>query len=227
MFKLAYQRSKLEQVLEKAIGGANEIVKVNQALMTKLPKTGLDFRGRPTEPINLVLLGEAKQIQQAFFAADWQGAVPITAASWARAFWTGLRDKPYPTGPVTPYYIHTSPQDLSYQQQTSTKSFRQRHHVRFWETNLRLASGAKLWLGMASYDKSLKLFNGFKIGYHHIDPDLDAERDLIAKDLLKQDGKELGRYDLGPMKGKNDHGDAYFTDGKAVVIDLTGVQVEA
>lgn len=225
--KLAYQRSRLERIIGRVVGGGPEKITISQAFVDKLPKTGLDFRGRSTEPLNFILLGDQAQIQRAFAATSWYKAVPINGSNWAKAFLAGLRDTSYPDGPMTPYYIYTTPQDLSFQQETTRKSFRQRHHVRFWRTNFELSDGTKLWLGMASYDKSLRLVNGFRFPYHHIDPDLDTERELIVKDLLSQGGKDAGRYTLGKTKGRNDHRDRYFTDGKIVVVDLRGVHLEA
>lgn len=226
--KLAYHRSRFHRLLESLTGGDHQTVKITQSFVGKLPKTARDFRGRSTEPINLILVAQASQIEHAFHRANWHQAVPINASNWARAFWTGLRDRSYPTGPMTPYYINTAPQDLSFQQETKTTSFRQRHHVRFWRTEFHLADGAPIWLGMASFDSSLKLINGLRFPYHHIDPDLDAERNYIATALTKQNGHEIGRYELiGALESINDHGDPYFTDGKLVAVDLREVKDEA
>jgi hypothetical protein len=222
--RLAYQRTRLQKVLESIVGGDPRAVSLNQDFVTTLPKTSFDFRGRATEPLNFILLGEAGQIERAFSDARWHEAVPITASNWAKAFWSGLRDSSYPDGPMTPYYLSTTPQDMSFQQETKRRSFRQRHHVRFWRTKFEV-DRKKLWLGMASYDRSLRLLNGLRFPYHHIDPDLDAERELIVGDLLSQGGKEIGRFNLGgKLEGKNDHHEPYFTDGKIVVVDLSEVK---
>jgi hypothetical protein len=225
--KLAYQRSRLHGMFESITGGDPRTIKLTQSFIDSLPKTSLDFRGRPTEPLNLIIVGEANQIERAFHRARWHEAVPINASNWARAFWTGLRDRSYPTGPMTPYYINTTPQALSFQKETERRSFRQRHHVRFWRTKFQLADGTKLWLGMASFDVSLRLVNGLRFPYHRIDPDLDRERDYLASEVIAEGGKELGRFDLASkLKGRNDHGDRYATDGQVVVIDLREVPDE-
>ena len=225
---LAYQRSRFHRMLESMTGGDRQTVKLTQKFVDTLPKTSRDWHGRPTEPLNLLLVGEAAQIERAFHRSGWHEAVPINASNWARAFWSGLRDKSYPTGPMTPYYINTAPQDLSFQQETERRSIHERHHVRFWRSNYHLAGGVQLWLGMASFDTALHLINGLHFPYHHIDADLDKERDYIAKALVGQGAKELDRLTLaGKITGQNDHGDPYYTNGKVVVVDLREVSLEA
>jgi len=222
--KLAFQRSRLESVLGR-VTRDDHTVKLNQAFVDSLPKTSLDIRGRSTEPLNFIFLGSRQQIKHAFHQAGWQEAVPITAGNWAHAFWAGLRDKSYSTAPFTPYYISTTPQDLSYQQETPRHSIHERHHLRIWQTNFELHNGTKIWLGMASFDTSLQLLNGLKFPYHHIDPDLDREREYIIKQLLGQGGHEKSRFDLYiAKKGFNDHRAPFYTDGQMVVIDLSKVK---
>lgn len=225
--KLAYERSRLDRMIGRVIGD-NRVIKLDQAFVGELPKTSLDIRGRATEPLNFIFLGERAQIRAAFRAAGWQEPVAITAGNWAHAFWAGLRDQPYPKAPFTPYYISTSPQNLAFQQETPRHSIHERHHLRIWQTNFQLAGGTKLWLGMASFDTTLKLVNGFKFPYHHIDPDLDKEREYILDQLLTQGSRERARFTLTEAKtGQNDHGDEFYTDGQIVVVDVTKVKHEA
>lgn len=226
--KLAYQRSRLEQWIENIFGGQERTVSVDQSLIDTLPKTSLSFSGRPSEPINLLIIGTRPQIEAAFRRVGWVEAVPISASNWVKAFWAGVRNKSYPDGPMTPFYIATTPNDLSFQCETDRHSFRERHHLRLWETNLRAEAGLGVWLATASFDRSLRLFHGAKMPFHHIDPDLDAERDLIAEGLVKIGAREVGRFHMTEkLKGRNIYHDRYFTDGQIVALDLSRVKDEA
>lgn len=228
VLKLAYKRSRLEGVVGTLVGGDDRVVKLDKKFIDSLPDTGIDFRGRTTEPLNFIFLGESSQIESAFAATGWQAPVPINAANWLRAFYTGLRDKPYATAPITPYYIYTTPQELAFQKETKRRSTRERHHIRIWNTNFILADNTKLWLGMASFDASLRLVNGWHFPYHHIAPDLDAERDFVTKQLTAVGAKSSHRFELSAQRaGRNNYGDKYQTDGHIIVMDMRGVKDEA
>jgi hypothetical protein len=224
-FKLAYQRSRLEKLLENIVGGQDRTVVLDQTLIDTLPKTSLSFSGKPADPINLMFLGKREQIEAAFRRLGWTEAVAINASNWAKAFWAGIRNLSYSDGPMTPFYIATTPNDLAFQKETDRQSFRERHHIRLWQTNLRLAGAIEIWLATTSFDRSLRLFRGARMPFHHIDPDLDAERDLIAGQLVQMGATRRGDYKLTRKhEGRNVFHDRYFTDGHVIVIDLSQVE---
>ncbi|HSX14894.1 MAG TPA: LssY C-terminal domain-containing protein [Candidatus Saccharimonadales bacterium] len=219
--KLAYQRSRFGHMIENVLGGSDQTVKLNQDLADSLPKTSLSFRGKPADPINLMILGSTSHIEGAFNRAGWQQAVPVSASNWFKAFWSGLLNQRYADGPMTPFYIATTPNDLQFQKESPSQGFRQRHHIRLWQTNMRLVGGTEIWLATASFDKSLRFYRGLGMPYHHIDPDLDAERDFITSELVAAGGKERARFAMtDKLDGRNVFHDKYFTDGKIVVVDV-------
>ncbi len=222
MLKLAYQRSQIKSWLKVIVGGGEAVtVKLGPALALELPKTSLSLTGRPAEPINLILIGSAGAVAEAFAAAGWHEAVPVGASNWLRALWATLAKRSYPDGPITPFYLGTTPNDVAFQKETEAHNFQQRHHIRLWQTNLRLASGQALWLGSASFDRSVRLVRGLGMPYHHIDPDVDAERDLIASDLVAVGADRRTSYALTkPRSGRNTFHDRYTTDGRAAVVEL-------
>ena len=219
--KLAYQRSHIKHLIGSVVGGDIVTVKLGPALVKELPKTSLSFGGKPSEPINLILVGSQLAIEQTFRAAGWHEAVPVGTSNWVRALWATIRGTAYPDGPITPFYIGTTPNDLAFQRQTPESNFHQRHHVRFWRSNLRTADGEVIWLGSASFDRAIRVVRGLRMPYHHIDPDLDSERDLITRHLVEHGATRLASYAItAPRTGRNAFRDRYRTDGRVVVVRL-------
>ena len=88
--------------------------------------------------------------------------------------------------------------------------------MRIWRTGYVLPDGRRVFIGAASFD------DGLDPGiFHHIDPNIDAERDTLARDLVGA-GAAL-RPSLAvsePRLGHSVAGDPWFTDGDAAVIEI-------
>jgi hypothetical protein len=96
------------------------------------------------------------------------------------------------------------------------RSAKQPHHVRFWQTEETDDDGRPLWVGAATFDRSVGFnkLNG-KVT-HHTDADVDAERNKLLDDLnrAKQLVDQYRIIGLGPTQnGNNGGGDPYYTDG--------------
>ena len=83
-----------------------------------------------------------------------------------------------------------------------------------------LATGVErrpVWLGAASFDRSVGVSHRTGQITHHIDPDLDTERQVFI-DSLTAAGVVAQIYQvtgIGPtLAGRNGGGDRYFTDGE-------------
>ncbi len=184
----------------------------------RLPVETESIAGSALEPINMIVLArDDAAFSEAMALAGWKRAQDPGMASLLRAAfanWTNTADD---TAPVTPYFWRNVPNDFAFQKPTSDATLRRRHHVRFWRTEFVTAQGKRLFLGAASFD------DGLDWGLlHHIDPDIDAERDSLAKDL-RQTGKVASEITLRvsqPRLGQSVAGDPWFTDGQAAVIEL-------
>jgi hypothetical protein len=81
-----------------------------------------------------------------------------------------------------------------------------------------------MWLGSDSFDRGVGVSHTTLRVTHHIDPDLDSERDFLA-DALDKTGHVAGDYQVsgvGPTAlGHNGGGDPYFTDGDVEIERLT------
>src|SRR5262249_2582784 len=82
-------------------------------------------------------------------AAGWSLAAPVTLHPLWRVYSAGLRNRPYPTAPVTPAFLGGRPQDLAFEKAVIAGSIRQRHHIRIWSSGFTLADGSPIWLATA------------------------------------------------------------------------------
>jgi hypothetical protein len=80
-----------------------------------------------------------------------------------------------------------------------------------------------VWLGADTFDKGVGISHFTGAITHHIDADLDAERELLAGDLEKA-GMVTAKYQVTgvglTLTGRNGGGDPYFTDGEVWILRL-------
>ena len=186
----------------------------NPAMVT----TTESVMGTPLEPINLIVLApDAATLAKPMRAAGWRqarapGIGPLALAAWAA--WT---DRPAATAPVPPYFWDGEPNALAFEKPPPDATLRKRHHVRIWRTRFVTAGGQRLFVGAASFDDGL---NGRV--FHHIDPNIDDERDTLANDLARGHPHRVQAPVAvsKPRLGTSVAGDPWFTDGAAAVIVL-------
>ena len=178
------------------------------------PKVTTNADGIPGDPINVGLVGTREELIGAMLAAGWYPADPITLRSSIGIAASVLLRRPDPDAPVSPLYLFGRKQDLAFEQEVGRSADR-RHHVRWWLTD-RTEGGRPFWLGGASFDRDSGLSHLTGQITHHIDPDLDAQRDQLMASLAER-GLLVRQFQLpgiGPtMNGRNAGGDRFYTDG--------------
>jgi hypothetical protein len=194
----------------------------HQTKLDGLPMVTATAQGIPGDPINVGMVGAEKDILCAMRAAGWHAADPVTWRSSLEISGSVILDHPYPDAPVSPLYYTGRKQDLAFERPVGTSADR-RHHVRLWKV---LDSGQEnrpVWLGAATFDRSVGFSHYTGAVTHHIAPDIDADRALIEADLQAA-GMISARYQvmgIGPtLLGRNGEGDPYFTDGEVWVMRL-------
>lgn len=170
--------------------------------------------GIPSDPLNVALIGRKKKLVRSMIRAGWVPADSITLRSSFKMAESVLLRHPYQAAPMSVLYLLGRRQDLAFERETG-KSPAQRHHVRLWRTR-RLPGRGYLWMGAASFDKNAGISHLTGQITHHIDGDVDKERDRLMRDLHKV--HRLRRVSIIKnqqldKKGKNAGGDAYQTDG--------------
>lgn len=183
-----------------------------------LPVFSEKLDGTNQEPIGIIFIGTKAQLLAAFGGAGWQVADAPSLTTLTKVSVAALRSKPYPTAPVTPSFLGGSVQDVAFEKATKQASVRQRHHTRFWETRFTYR-GAPVWVATASFDTGLEMATIAPFPTHHIDPDLDAERDYIVSDLVGAGVRHAGDVRVtDPLSGTNVQGDPWFTKGMAALL---------
>lgn len=184
----------------------------------RLPAYSESILGTRQEPISLIVLApDEATFLGAFAKAGWHLADKPGLATLSQAAFAIWFNTEYDTAPVTPSFWNDRPHDYGFQSEAQNKGLRQRHHARFWKTGFRTTDGLLILVGTASFD------DGLKWGLtHRIDPNIDAERDLLSSDLQKTDPISSTKTValVAPVLGENLAGDPFFTDGKALIISL-------
>jgi len=188
----------------------------HQPDMAAAPTTTFTGNHIPGDPLNVSLVGTKKEVIGAFLDAGWYPADPITLKTSLEIAERVIRDRPYPTAPVSNLYLFNRKEDLAFER-PAANSPKQREHVRFWLWEHHEVDGRPQWLGAATFDHSVGVSHYTGQITHHIAPDVDAERDRMMADLAK-DGLLTRTYQvtgLGPtLYGRNGGGDRYYTDGE-------------
>lgn len=184
-----------------------------------LPRFSATLNGRTQAPVSMVFLGTAVELLETFLAAEWHIADRVTPGTALKAFGRGVLNRPYPSAPVLPVFMDGRLHTLAFQRHEQGTSSRHRHHARWWLTDF-TCEGVPVWVATASFDAGVGISRLFPLPIHHIDPDIDAERDYIVRSLVEtglvQVTQEVRITE--PMTGKNAAGDRFFTDGVATVL---------
>ena len=184
--------------------------------LASLPMVTRTGTGIPGDPLNVGLVGSRDDILHAMDAASWFPADPITLRTSFEIVGSVVLDRPYHAAPVSALYYQGKKEQLAFEKPDGRSADR-RHHVRLWQVLDEGTTGRPVWLGAATFDRGVGLSHYTGQVTHHIGPDIDAERDLLMRDL-----GEAGMVEalfqisgVGPtLFGRNGGGDRYYTNGE-------------
>lgn len=170
----------------------------------------------PGDPINVALIGSEHALKNAMLAAGWFVADPLGLKSDLRIAADTVLDQPYHTAPVSSLFLWGRREDIAFEQPVGDSPGR-RHHVRFWKSEQVDTSGRPAWVGSATYDDSVGFSHTTGQITHHIDGNVDAERDHLIE-TLKNAGqltqiKAVSNFHQ-IREGRNGGGDLWHTDGR-------------
>lgn len=184
--------------------------------MENAPKTTLTALGFAGDPLNVGFFGTEEDFVRSMLAAGWAPADPVTWRTSLRIASSVLLNRSYPEAPVSPLFVFGRKQDLAFEKAVGGNA-RRRNHARFWKSADLGRGGIPLWIGSASFDKSVGLSRRTGQITHHIAPDIDAERDSLIDDLIKA-RRIVELFEVtgvgATMTGHNGGGDWYYTDGE-------------
>ena len=194
----------------------------HQKKLDGLPMVTTTAQGIPADAINVGMVGSDNDILCAMRDAGWYAADPITWRSTLEISRSVIFDQPYPAAPVSNLYYAGRKEGLAFEKPVG-KSADQRNHIRLWRVLEQGSEKRPVWLGAATFDKSVGFSRYTGAITHHIASDIDAERSLVEADLQLA-GMIEARYQVmgvGPtLLGRNGEDDPYFTDGEGWVLRL-------
>jgi hypothetical protein len=191
------------------------------------PRVTTTGDGHPGDPLNVALIGTKEQVAAIMRAAKWDPAAKLGIRSDLKIAADTVLSRPDDEAPVSKLYLFERMEDLAFEQPVGDNP-RQRNHVRFWKTNAVEDGGQTEWIGSASYDERVGLSHTTGQITHHIQPDVDTERDHLFADLRKT-GDLADEYTVDgfhtQLEGRNGGGDPWHTDGRLFVgvIDISAV----
>lgn len=179
-------------------------------------------QGIPGDPINVGLIGDRRDVLCAMNASGWLPADPVTLRSSIAIAGSVLLDRSYKDAPVSNLFYLGRREDLAFEKPAGTSADR-RHHVRFWKVLDEGQEKRPVWLGAVTFDKGVGVSHFTGAITHHIDADVDAERDLLAADI-EGAGMATAKYQVTgvglTLTGRNGGGDPYYTDGEVWLLRL-------
>ena len=175
--------------------------------------------GHPGDPINIALIGSEEDLVSILRDGGWYPADALSLKADLKIAADTVLSRPYKDAPVSNLYLWGRKEDKAFEQPVGNNP-RQRHHVRFWRGAEVDGQGRPLWFGAATFDKSVGLSETTGQITHHIDSDVDKERDHLLGDL-KQSGRLADLRFVDDFHdvhdGVNGGGDRWHTDGRLPV----------
>ena len=149
-------------------------------LFADIPRRVGDLQGNPGDMVNYALIGTEDQVTKAFAAAGWVQVDKTTQDAVLHGLMSTLSHTAYTEMPMSTLYLFGRSQDLSFARADPLAVAAIRHHLRVWKTT-ETVGGQPLWVGSATHD------NGFEKDQrnggvtHHIDANVDQERDFLQQ----------------------------------------------
>ncbi len=112
--------------------------------------------GIPGDPLNVALVGTEAEVKALMAAAKWSPADPLSLSSDIEIAADTVLERPYADAPVSSLYLRGRKEDLAFEQPVGNDP-KERHHVRFWRSDVVEPDGRSVWLGSATFDTKVEL----------------------------------------------------------------------
>ncbi len=210
------------QQAQKTVSAPDLAHLLSPQLFANIPRRVGDLQGNPGDMVNFSLIGTQDQVTKAFAAAGWVQVDKTTQDAVVHGLISTLSHEAYTEMPMSILYLFGRSQDLSFARAAPLEVAAIRHHLRVWKTT-ETVGGEPFWVGSATHD------NGFEKDQrnggvtHHIDPNVDQERDFLEQSFSGAGVLAGAAYVLpsNPLTtAKTATGGTFQSDGRIVVMDL-------
>ncbi|HVO99060.1 MAG TPA: LssY C-terminal domain-containing protein [Bryobacteraceae bacterium] len=189
------------------------------ALLAGMPTRTTDpTTHRPSDLINLIMVGSREQIAAAFRAAGWTEAASVTMRSRIQGVRAVVEGRSSQTFPMTKLLLNDVRADMSWQK--SLNDLSKRHHVRIWKQP-GTWQGQEIWIAAATRDIDFAFMHQGAVMTHRIESNIDLERDKIVNDLVFTsyvDMLDWQERSSIPTMARNGKGDLMSTDTKIALL---------
>jgi len=210
------------QTAQKTVSAPDLAKLLSPQLYANVPRRVGDLQGNPGDMVNFSIIGTQDQVTKAFAAAGWVQVDKTTQDAVLHGLVSTLSHEAYTEMPMSTLYLFGRSQDLSFARAAPLEVAAIRHHLRVWKTT-ETVGGEPLWVGSATHD------NGFEKDQrnggitHHIDANVDQERDFLEQSFSGAGVLAGAAYVLpaNPLTtAKTATGGSFESDGRIVVMDL-------
>jgi LssY C-terminus len=219
---IAVKMNLSHEAAQKTVSAPDLAHLLSPQLFANIPRRVGDLQGNPGDMVNYALIGTQDQVTKAFAAAGWVAVDKTTQDAVVHGLISTLSHAAYTEMPMSTLYLFGRSQDLSFARADPLAVAAIRHHLRVWKTTETVA-GEPLWVGSATHD------NGFEKDQrnggitHHIDANVDQERDFLEQSFSGAGVIAGAAYVLpaNPLTtAKTATGGSFESDGRIVVMDL-------
>src|SRR5579862_1379753 len=196
---------------------------VTKEMVDRIPRRVVDADGNPGDNTNFVVLGNEQNVIATFQAAGWVKVDKDTRDAFLNGLVETLKKQSYVEMPMSVLTLFGRGQDYGLAHAEPISVVAQRHHLRLWKAPFKV-DGQELWVGAATHDVGFDRDNrpGKRIT-HKIDPDVDLEREYVARSL-EETGMVAKEDYIAPSdpskEAKTATGASFHSDGRVLVIYL-------
>ena len=226
-YKVKLRFPRMSSLPEAAQAKATAPVPAVNSLVTvqtfdTIPRRVSDQQGHPGDMVNFALIGTREQVAAAFKNAGWLPADKNVDDAIAHGILDTIAHAAYLEMPMSTLYLFGRPQDFAFVRADALSVAAVRHHLRVWKTT-QTVNGEPLWVGSSTHDHGFEKDQRTGGVTHHIDPNIDEERDFILHSFDSTGGFSSAAYVLpnNPFSsGKTATGGDFHSDGRIVVMYL-------
>lgn len=201
-------------------------LKFDPALLNQVPRRVQDAQGSPGDMVNFILIGSKQQMLDAFANGGWVQVDRTKGEAVTHAILSTLQKQSYLEMPMSVLYLYGRPQDFGMARAEPITVVQTRNHLRVWKAPFQI-DGQDVWVGAATHDLGFEKDQRNGNVTHHIDPNVDDERDFVRASLSDGGGVAANTYVLpnDPVQeAKTATGGSFHSDGRVVVMQLRGNQ---
>jgi hypothetical protein len=172
----------------------------------------------PSDLTNLMFIGTAEQVEQAFQAAGWSRAAQLNSQSGMETLRAIADMRGYKEAPMSLLLLEGQKPDFDFQKGNNT--FAMRHHLRIWKRPDEY-QGKPVWVCAATHDIGIAFSEENRTFIHKIDSQIDRERAKVVSDLMFTGlvrSLALVERPAVPKQSMNATGDKLLTDGRMAVL---------